>query len=72
MSDREPHPSAPQDALTVSRPPLHCNGGHDRADAESRTRHSHDGWRHPMSVAAVGAAAASLITALTPLLIKLL
>lgn len=69
---REPttRSNASRDGSTVPRNTLQRNAygviGNEEAAPSSR-----DGWRHPASLAALITAAASLITALTPLLLKL-
>ena len=71
MSEPEPHPGAPSGALNLTHTPWHSNRSHV-SGAEEAPSGGRDGWKHPITIATLITAAASLITALTPLLIRLL
>lgn len=60
-------PNASRDAFTVPPYAWQCNA-HDEAGAEEPTRRNREVWRHPLTLAALITASASLISALTPLI----
>ncbi|WP_425833741.1 hypothetical protein [Streptomyces fractus] len=70
MSEPDPHLTS-QDEPNVRHNSLQSNGEGDDTSPEEPPRRPHEAWRHPAAIAMVLTAAGSLITALTPLLIKL-